>query len=95
MSEDRCRICGATPEPTPIQIVEEMKREFPMCSVTIAELAFLNALVEARRSGVGFGWMRQAIGIAWRLKDPRGYMDDSRIIEMYAPKKKTRKKKAR
>jgi hypothetical protein len=52
---------------------------------------FLDAVADARRRGVGFGWMRQAIGIAWRLKDPVGYMDDERIRDLFAPKKTKRK----
>jgi hypothetical protein len=27
--------------------------------------------------------MRQAIGLAWKLDDPVGYIDDDRIVELH------------
>lgn len=47
----------------------------------VAEARFVEAMREARRAGVGYGWMRQMIGFEWKLVDPVGYIDDNRIRE--------------
>lgn len=46
------------------------------------ERAFFAFLHIARSHGVGYGFMRQAIGLAWRLADPVGYIDDARLLEL-------------
>ena len=70
--------------PTRKDIVEAFAREFPGCPLGHAEHAFLSFLVAAREQGVGYGWMRQAIGIAWKCEDPLGYLDDERIIGLWS-----------
>jgi hypothetical protein len=63
---------------------EEFRRRYPFCTVSVPERAFLAFIRTARSLGVGYGWMRQAIGMAWKLDDPVGYVDDARIVELYA-----------
>lgn len=69
--------------PTAHEIAAAFRREFPRCVFGAMEQAFLLSVHLARKSGMGYGWMRQAIGIAWKLEDPVGYIDDARIIELH------------
>lgn len=68
--------------PTAEQIETAFIREFPRCMLTERERAFLDELVLARARGIGYGWMRQAIGMAWKLDDSVGYIDDDRLIAL-------------
>ena len=70
-------------------------KQFPHAHFSDAEREFIVHLCDARSRCVGYGWMRQMIGIAWRLSDPIGYIDDDRIRELYAPKKRKRRIKKR
>jgi hypothetical protein len=72
--------------PTELELVTEYQRLFGAERLSDSERAFLAFVHICRSHGVGFGWMRQAIGIAWKLADPVGYIDDDRIIELYTPK---------
>lgn len=69
--------------PTELEIVAEFRRQFPLLRPTDAERAVLAYLHIARSHGVGYGWMRQALGIAWKLEDPIGYIDDERLIGLH------------
>lgn len=75
------------------EIVAEFARRFPECRLSEDERRFLSSINVAAWAGVGYGFMRQAIGLTWKLHDPVGYIDDERIIELHAPRKRTRKKK--
>jgi len=70
--------------PTELQMVAAFRDAFPLCSVSEHERAFLAFVHIARSHGVGYGWMRQAIGIAWKLADPFGYLDDERLVSLHA-----------
>ena len=69
--------------PTDQEIIAEYRRQFPGAGLGEHERAFLAIIVLARSHGVGYGWMRQAIGLAWKLDDPVGYIDDDRIVELH------------
>jgi len=69
--------------PTELEIAAEYKREFPLCRLSGHERAFLAMIHVARSHGVGFGWMRQAVGLAWKVADPIGYTDDERVIALH------------
>jgi hypothetical protein len=71
--------------PTEQEIADAYQREFPGCHIGTPERAFLAFIHVARSHVVGFGWMRQAIGLAWKLADPVGYVDDDQVIKLYAP----------
>jgi hypothetical protein len=68
--------------PTRLDIAAEFIRQFPRCRLTYDEHVFLQMIHVARSNGVGYGWMRQAIGLAWKLDDPVGYIDDERLIAL-------------
>jgi hypothetical protein len=70
--------------PTELEIAAEFKRQFPIAHLSESERAFLAFIHIARAHGIGYGWMRQAVGIAWRVADPVGYIDDERIVEWQA-----------
>jgi hypothetical protein len=71
--------------PTELEMADAYRREFPLCNLSGPERAFLAFIHLSRRGGaVGYGWMRQAIGMAWKLADPLGYIDDQRIIDLNA-----------
>jgi len=74
--------------PTEAEMVAEYQRVFSRCTISNHERAFLAFIHIARSHGVGFGWMRQAIGLAWRLADPLGYIDDDRVIALHTPDSK-------
>ena len=69
--------------PTELELIAEYKRKFSLCAISNSERAFLAMLSLARSHGVGYGFMRQAVGIAWKLEDPIGYIDDDRIISLH------------
>ena len=71
---------GEVKNPTELEIAAEYKRVFPLCHLSEHERAFLATIYIARSHGVGFGWMRQAVGLAWKVADPIGYIDDDRVI---------------
>ena len=70
--------------PNAEQILAAWQAEFPdapaLLRTTFAEDFFLAVIHLARTQGVGYGWMRQAIGIAWKLEDPNGYFDDAKLL---------------
>lgn len=68
--------------PTATEIEATMRQEFPGLIALPCEKTFLAAVAHARSHGVGYGWMRQAIGFAWKAEDPVGYIDDARLIEL-------------
>ena len=70
-------------DPTEQEMVAAYAREFPQCRLNSHERAFLTLIRVARLNGVGYGWMRQAIGLTWKVADPVGYIDDDRIIELH------------
>jgi hypothetical protein len=70
-------------DPTEKELEAAYAEQFPRCRIGPAERLFLTFILVARSRGVGYGWMRQAIGIAWKLADPVGYIDDDRIIELH------------
>lgn len=67
--------------PTEKQIAEAFEGAFPLCPLNGRERAFLAFISIARSSGVGYGWMRQAVGLAWKVEDPVGYIDDQRLVD--------------
>lgn len=69
--------------PTELEMVAEYRRVFPLCGIGESERAFLAFVHIARSHGVGYGWMRQAVGLAWKLADPVGYIDDDRVIALH------------
>lgn len=69
--------------PTELEIAAVYERAFPASRLTGPERAFLAYIHLARSHGVGYGWMRQAIGLAWKTADPVGYIDDDVIIRLY------------
>jgi len=69
--------------PTELKMVEIYRREFPQAQLSSHERSFLAFIHIARAQGVGYGWMRQAIGVIWKEADPVGYIDDERLIEIH------------
>lgn len=54
-----------------------------LCHVTAAEHDFIAAMRAAATAGVGYGWMRQMVGIEWRHRDPVGGLDDEELLLIY------------
>lgn len=75
--------------PTELEIAAEFEKTYPLCGINEHERAFLAFIHIARSHGVGYGWMRQAVGIAWKVADPVGYIDDQRIVELHTKKPRT------
>ncbi len=69
--------------PTEQEIADAYQREFPGCLLTASMRVFMTAIHVARSRGVGFGWMRQVVGLAWKLADPYGCIDDERIVALH------------
>jgi hypothetical protein len=65
------------------EFIDEWERQTGM-RATPAERRFIEAMREARMGGVGYGWMRQVIGVEWKHVDQIAYIDDDRIREMSA-----------
>jgi hypothetical protein len=65
------------------QLIEVYRRTFPSYKLTDSERAFLATIHTQRSAGTGYGWMRQAIGMAWKVADQYGYMDDDRLVELH------------
>lgn len=79
--------------PTLTEVREAYLERFGRVPFTHHEWDAIRDILRARQAGVGYGWMRQAIGIIWKLDDPRGYLDDERLIELHTPKRRARKAK--
>ena len=73
--------------PTEQEMVAAYAREFPMAYVGAHERDFLAFLHLSRSRGVGWGFMRQAVGMHWKEADPIGYIDDQRVIELHTYKR--------
>lgn len=69
--------------PTEQEMVAAYTREFPAARLGDHERDFLAHVHLARSRGVGWGFMRQAIGMHWKEADPVGYIDDQRLIDLY------------
>jgi hypothetical protein len=69
--------------PTVEEIANAYRRKFPGCIMTDQERDFLASIHRARSQGVGFGWMREAVGLAYKVADPVGYVDDERLIALH------------
>ena len=74
----------AMKNPTELEMVDVYRREFPLSRIGDSERAFLAFVHIARSHGVGWGFMRQAIGLHWKEADPVGYIDDARIRKLFA-----------
>ncbi len=72
------------PAPSVEEFLETWKAQDPSrCRVTRQEFAFIIARRSARASGVGYGWMRQILGIEWRHADPISGLDDEELLRIY------------
>ena len=81
--EDQRDEGDAVKNPTEQEMVAAYAREFPGARIGDHERAFLAFLHIARSHGVGWGFMRQAVGMHWKEADPVGYIDDQRIIDLH------------
>lgn len=60
----------------------------PGLRVSPAECEFIAAMRRAAAFGVGYGWMRQIIGVEWRHVDPVGGIDDDVVAELATRRRK-------
>ena len=70
--------------PTELEMVAAYAREFPGTRIGGHERAFLATVHIARSHGVGWGFMRQAVGMHWKEADAIGYIDDDRVRDLFA-----------
>jgi len=83
MREAKAGETEAMKNPTIEEIAKAYYRQFPDCVLSDHERAFLASIHHARSQGVGFGWMRTVVGLAYKVADPDGYIDDERLIALH------------